>query len=98
MAEVDEGVTDEDAQPIRRGVGWWLAQLLLTATAGFFVWFGVALLVGAYGLADPFSFIMTVFAACLIILFSLVMVLGFSMRMWRAVRNGPPPGKAQTDA
>lgn len=66
------------------GAAWWLIQLTLTAVACFFVWFGIALLVAAYGLNDPYSFIMTFFAACLIILISAVMVLGFVMRMRRA--------------
>ena len=66
------------------GAGWWLMQLTLAAVACFFVWFGIALLVAAYGLNDPYSFIMTFFAACLIILISAVMVLGFVMRMRRA--------------
>lgn len=56
---------------------------MLTGIAGFFVWFGIAVLVGAYGLGDPFSFIMSFFAASLIILISLVMVMAFVLRMWR---------------
>ena len=62
---------------------WWLGQLLLTGIACFFVFFGISLLVASYRLGDPFSFIMTFFAASLIILISVVMVMGFVFRMWR---------------
>jgi hypothetical protein len=62
---------------------WWLAQILLTAAACFFVFFGISLLIAAYQLKDPFSFIMTFFAANLIILISAVMVVGFVMRALR---------------
>jgi Kef-type K+ transport system membrane component KefB len=62
---------------------WWFGQLLLTGIASFFVIFGISLLMASYRLGDPFSFIMTFFAASLIILISVVMVLGFVMRMRR---------------
>jgi Kef-type K+ transport system membrane component KefB len=62
---------------------WWFGQLLLTGIACFFVIFGISLLVASYRLGDPFSFIMTFFAASLIILISVVMVMGFVMRMRR---------------
>lgn len=62
--------------------------MLFTGMACFFVFFGVSLLVGSYGLGDPFSFIMTFFAASLIILISAVMVLGFVLRMWRVWKTG----------
>ena len=65
---------------------WWLRQLLLTGIACFFVYFGISLLVASYRLKDPFSFIMTFFAANLMILISVVMVLGFVIRMRRVIR------------
>jgi protein-S-isoprenylcysteine O-methyltransferase Ste14 len=64
---------------------WWLGQLVLTGIACFFVFFGISLLAASYRLGDPFSFIMTFFAACLIILISAVMVLGFVVRMRRVM-------------
>ena len=73
----------------RPGVWWWLGQLLLTGMAGFFVYFGISLLVAAYGLGDPYSFIMTFFAASLMTMISLVMTMGFVLRMRRAMRNPP---------
>ncbi len=71
------------------GIGWWLLQALLIGVAAFFVCFGIALLVAAYGLGDPYSFIMTFFAASLMTLISLVMVLGFVLRIWRTIRSRP---------
>ena len=70
----------------RPGIGWWLGQVLLTGIACFFAWFGVSLLVASYDLGDPYSFIMTFFAASLMTLISLVMVLGFVLRMRRVAR------------
>jgi hypothetical protein len=70
----------------RPGLGWWLGQVLLTGIACFFACFGVSLLVASYGLGDPFSFIMTFFAASLMTLISLVMILGFVLRMRRVAR------------
>lgn len=63
--------------------------MLLTGIAGFFVCFGITVLVASYDLGDPFSFIMTFFAASLMILISLVMVLGFVLRMRRALQIAP---------
>ena len=65
---------------------WWLGQILLTACACFFVFFGTSILVAAYKLKDPFSFIMTFFASNLIILISVVMVVGFVVRISRTMR------------
>lgn len=59
--------------------------MVLTGIACFFVFFGISLLAASYRLGDPFSFIMTFFAACLIILISAVMVLGFVVRMRRVM-------------
>ncbi len=66
---------------------WWLGHLLLTSIAGFFVWFGVSLLLASYGLKDPFSFIMTFFASNLNILNSLVMIHGCGLRKRRLSRQ-----------
>lgn len=79
----------------RPGLGWWLGQVLLTGIACFFACFGVSLLVASYGLGDPFSFIMTFFAASLMTLISLVMVMGFVLRMLRAAQIVCPAGKEE---
>lgn len=67
--------------------GWWLLQIILTLTALFFTVFGIDLLIGAYSLGDPFSFIMTFFAASLIILISMTLLAGFVMRMVRTFKH-----------
>ncbi len=69
----------------QHGRWWWLGQLMLTGVACFFVFFGFSLLAASYRLGDPFSFIMTFFAASLIILISIVMVIGFVFRMRRVM-------------
>lgn len=62
--------------------------MMLTGIACFFVFFGISLLAASYRLGNPFSFIMTFFAASLIILISIVMVLGFVFRMRRVMLIG----------
>jgi len=79
----------------RPGMGWWLGQVLLTGIACFFACFGVSLLVASYGLGDPFSFIMTFFAASLMTLISLVMVMGFVLRMLRVARAVSSAGEEE---
>jgi uncharacterized membrane protein len=83
-------VTDPHAASGNRvrqhGRWWWFGQLLMTITACFFVFFGISLLIASYRLGDPFSFIMTFFAASLIILISAVMVMGFVSRMRRVMQ------------
>ena len=52
----------------------------------FFV-FGINVLIAAYQLKDPFSFIMTFFASNLIILISATLVAGFVIRMVKAYED-----------
>ncbi len=82
----------------RPGIWWWLGQLLLTGIACFFTCFGISLLVSSYRLGDPFSFIMTFFAASLMILISLVMVIGFVLRMWRVTQAARCLDEKHTDS
>jgi nitrogen fixation/metabolism regulation signal transduction histidine kinase len=76
---------------------WWLQQVVLTLVAVFFLAFGIQILVGAYRLNDPFTFIMTFFASNLIILISLTLLIGFVYRAWRVFqalrKDGPPDGE-----
>ena len=85
MSEDTGRRTDSSQTGGRPDRWWWLGQLLLTSIACFFVFFGISLLAASYRLGDPFSFIMTFFAASLIILISAVMVLGFVVRMRRVM-------------
>ena len=70
---------------------WWTAQILCILISLFFLVFGVDLIRGAYGLNDPFSFIMTFFAASFIILISLTLVLVFAIKMIRVYRRLKTP-------
>lgn len=79
---------------------WWLGQGLLILLGCFFLAFGVQLLMAAYRLPDPFTFIMTFFAASLIILISAALVVGFLLRL-RAVylhlKTPPNNGSGNVD-
>jgi len=66
--------------------GWWTLQLVLTVISIFFAVFGIDLLIGAYSLNNPFTFIMTFFAASFMILISLALMTGFIIRMVRVYR------------
>jgi hypothetical protein len=75
---------------------WWAAQVLCLLISIFFFIFGIDLIRGAYGLNDPFSFIMTFFAASFIILISLTLALVFIIKMIRVYRC-LRPSKIQED-
>lgn len=94
----DTGRDVESGNRVRQhGRWWWLGQLMLTGMACFFVFFGISLLAASYQLGDPFSFIMTFFAASLIILISIVMVIGFVFRMRRVMLIGRSMNNHEVD-
>ncbi len=66
---------------------WWALQAILSVVSLFFILFGIDLLLGSYSLKDPFYFVMTFFAASLIILISLTLLAGFILRMIRVYRQ-----------
>jgi len=66
---------------------WWIRQVILVLVGCFFLFFGINILIAAYQLKDPFSFIMTFFASNLMILISATLVLGFIIRMVRVYRK-----------
>lgn len=66
---------------------WWILQITLTLVSIFFTIFGIDLLMAAYSLKDPFNFIMTFFAACLIILISITLTAGFIIKMVRVYKQ-----------
>ena len=70
---------------------WWTAQIVCILISLFFLVFGIDLIRGAYGLNDPFSFIMTFFAASFIILISLTLVLVSTIKMIRVYRRLKTP-------
>ena len=69
------------------GVFWWIRQVILVLVGCFFLFFGINILIAAYQLKDPFSFIMTFFASNLMILISATLVVGFIIRMVRVHRQ-----------
>lgn len=86
MSEKTEQHADDGRTTVRPSVLWWLRQVLLTGIACFFVCFGISVLAASYRLGNPFSFIMTFFGASLMILISVVMVMGFVIRIRRVLR------------
>ncbi|EFK08018.1 conserved hypothetical protein [delta proteobacterium NaphS2] len=68
------------------GIFWWVRQTILIFVGCFFIAFGILLLVSAYGMDDPYSFIMGFFSANLMILISATLVLGFVLRMVKAYK------------
>jgi hypothetical protein len=66
-------------------------QICLLIAGSFFLLFGVHVLIAAYQLTDPFSFVMTFFASNLIILISAVLTLGFAIRLFRSERKEEIP-------
>jgi hypothetical protein len=65
----------------RTGSLWWIKQLALVVLGGFYLFFGIQLLISAYQLNNPFSFILTFFASNFIILISGALLVGFVYRI-----------------
>lgn len=59
---------------------WWIRLGLLMLGGCFFLFFGIYLLIAAYHLKNPFTFVMTFFASNLIILISVVLLIGFVLK------------------
>ncbi len=66
---------------------WWIRQIVLISISAFFLYFGIRLLISAYKLNDPFTFLMTFFASNFIILISAALMIGFAYRMITAYRQ-----------
>ena len=88
---MDENDPTAEAPP-RPSVLWWAKHLAGAGLGCVFLAFGVEVLVAAYGLNDPFSFVMTFFAANFMILISAALTFGLVWRMVSVLR-GPKPGK-----
>ena len=65
---------------------WWVKQIILIVLGGFYLYFGVHLLIASYQLNNPFHFLMTFFASNFIILISAALLIGFVYRMVVAYR------------
>jgi len=79
------------------GMFWWLRQSALVLTGFFFLTFGIHILIAAYRLTDPYSFIMAFFASNLIILISATLVLGFILRMIKVYRMSKESERKMAD-
>ena len=66
---------------------WWLVQIIYTFVSGFFLFFGIDMMAGSYSLNDPFSFMMSFFAASFVILISLTLFISFPIKMVRVYRQ-----------
>ena len=69
---------------------WWVRQVVLIVIAGFYMVFGIQLLISAYRLNNPSYFIFTFFASNFMILFSGALMVGFIIRMvviYRRTKN-----------
>jgi hypothetical protein len=87
MEETPDEEYAEQQKHLRVGTYWWIRQFILIAIAGFYLVFGIQLLVSAYRLNDPTSFIFTFYASNFMILFSGALLVGFVYRLVRAYRQ-----------
>lgn len=62
---------------------WWILQIVLCGVGIFFLIFGIDLLRASYALNNPFSFIMSFFAASFVILISGTLIVAFIFKMVR---------------
>lgn len=71
-------------------------MIVLIVISLFFLAVGIDLLISAYRLNDPFSFVMLIFASNLMILISAALCLGFALRLKRSL-SGPKTDKTPSD-
>lgn len=89
MTDPDPGMAPLEEEPTPPSRFWWVRHIVGTFLSAVFLAFGVEVLIAAYGLTDPFLFVMTFFSANFIILISGALAVGLVWRMvdaWRAVR------------
>lgn len=90
MEEAPREEFKEQEKHPRVGTYWWVRQIILVAIAGFYLVFGIQLLISAYQLNDPTSFIFTFYASNFLILFSGALLVGFIYRLVTAYRRLRP--------
>jgi hypothetical protein len=84
---MDESQEEKNAEHPRVSIYWWMRQFVLIVIAGFYLVFGIQLLVSAYGLNDPTSFIYTFYASNFIVLISGALLVGFAYRLITVYRR-----------
>jgi heme/copper-type cytochrome/quinol oxidase subunit 2 len=84
---MDEEQQERSEEKTQVSIYWWVRQVILIAIAGFYLVFGIQLLVSAYQLNDPTHFIFTFYASNFMILFSAALLVGFIYRLVAAYRR-----------
>ena len=87
---MDETNQQPEEERIQISPYWWIRQVILVVIAGFYLAFGIQLLISAYRLNNPSYFIFTFFASNFMILFSGALMVGFIIRMvttYRRLKN-----------
>lgn len=84
---MDEKQQEQLEEKTEVSIYWWVRQIILIAIAGFYLVFGIQLLVSAYQLNDPSHFILTFYASNFMILFSAALLVGFIIRLVTAYRR-----------
>ena len=92
MNDAEQQPTDHPSNegPIQVSRYWWIRQIVLIVIAGFYLIFGIQLLISAYRLNNPSYFVFTFFASNFMILFSGALMVGFIIRMvtvYRRIKN-----------
>ena len=84
---MDEAQPEENEEQTGVSTYWWIRQIILILIAGFYLVFGIQLLVSAYQLNDPGNFILTFYASNFIILISGALLVGFIYRLVASFRR-----------
>lgn len=90
---MNEAQTEEYEEQTGVSTYWWIRQIILILIAGFYLVFGIQLLVSAYQLNDPGNFILTFYASNFMILISGALLVGFIYRLvvaYRRSKNASP--------
>ena len=80
-----------------RTTWWWIRQVGLIILGAFYLYFGIRMLIGAYTLDNPLTFMITFFASNLIILISATLIFGFVYRIVVALRSRGPEIEIETN-
>jgi hypothetical protein len=90
---MDEARPEENKEHTGVSTYWWIRQIILILIAGFYLVFGIQLLVSAYQLNDPGNFLLTFYASNFMILISGALLAGFIYRLvvaYRRSKKAPP--------
>ena len=94
---MDEAQPEEYEEQTAVSTYWWIRQIILILIAGFYLVFGIQLLVSAYQLNNPGNFILTFYASNFMILISGALLVGFIYRLvvaYRLSKKAPPQSRS----